>query len=72
MAKDVKQGWQCPVCQTVYSPRVRSCKCAANAQQYASEMLRPTVSPNAPYTRYWIDTPTPDLWSCTITGNLIP
>ena len=23
----VDQGWQCPLCQTVYSPRVNSCTC---------------------------------------------
>lgn len=28
MSKKCKQGWQCPVCMTVYAPQVEKCECA--------------------------------------------
>lgn len=27
MNTPIKQGWQCPCCETVYAPHVSSCKC---------------------------------------------
>lgn len=41
VAKDVKQGWQCPVCLTVYAPRVDRCECATitAARLKASERI---------------------------------
>lgn len=32
MFNSPQQGWQCPVCKTVYAPTVSECKCAANAR----------------------------------------
>ncbi len=53
MAKNIKQGWQCPVCLVVYAPRVRKCECASREADKAFEALRPKVSPDASYVRYW-------------------
>ena len=49
MAKNVKQGWQCPVCQTVYAPTVEKCECV-------KVPVQKWVYPYYPYYPYY---PTP-------------
>jgi hypothetical protein len=75
MAKNVKQGWQCPVCQTVYAPTVEKCECVkVPVQRYITYPYYPyypyyprpwwEVSPN------WTASTTVDSGSTiTITAN---
>lgn len=57
------QGWQCPVCKTVYAPTVTECKCAANARVriYSTDgqwiRTPPTMTPNDWYHQETVTAP---------------
>jgi|GEM_PF-6498983 len=37
MNNQVVNGWQCPICKTVYSPMVTNCSCSINKQEDVKE-----------------------------------
>lgn len=47
----VSQGWQCPVCKTVYAPSVQLCNCCNSTLSKVGKKYYPTPIPsNYPYT----------------------
>ena len=56
MTKNVKQGWQCPECKTIYAPTVEKCECVKVPVQkyvYPYYPYWPYPYQTYPYWPYW-------------------